>query len=132
MDTIQITQYLQKRFDIGHSWGSMVAILVVKQHPEYYYSYIGVSQVVNYEDALVVGYEMMLNEAEEDNKNDVLKILKKVGKPPYLRSNFTLYRKCIQKISGFIKTKSEEGITKAIFMSKEYSFQQKNCISIMQ
>ena len=58
--------------------------------------------VVNYEDALVVGYEMMLNQAKEDSKNDVLKVLKKIRKPPYSRSNFTLYRKCIQKISGFM------------------------------
>jgi pimeloyl-ACP methyl ester carboxylesterase len=50
-DTIELTQMLRKRFGqdkvylVGHSWGSYLGILVVKQHPELYKAYVGMGQV---------------------------------------------------------------------------------------
>ncbi len=130
-DTIYVTEYLKKRFGkdkiyiMGHSWGSIVAILAAKNSPEYYHKYIGVSQVVDYNEAIKIGYVMMKEQAEKQNKGDVLKLLNKIGAPPYSGEKHSIYRRCIGKMSGFIKTKPKYGIGKAILKSKEYPAAEK-------
>lgn len=53
-DTLELTKYLIKRFKkqkiyvLGHSFGSVIGLQLVANHPEYYFAYIGVGQVINY------------------------------------------------------------------------------------
>lgn len=50
-DTITVTNYLRNRFSknkiyiMGHSWGSLLGVLTVKQQPELFHAYIGIGQV---------------------------------------------------------------------------------------
>ena len=50
-DTYELTRLLQKRFGqkriylVGHSWGTYLGMLAVKEHPEYYAAYIGMGQM---------------------------------------------------------------------------------------
>jgi pimeloyl-ACP methyl ester carboxylesterase len=52
-DTKEVTNYLKKRFHkdkifiLGHSWGSVLGTLVIKNDPNNYYAYIGVGQVIS-------------------------------------------------------------------------------------
>ncbi len=130
-DTLYVTDYLLKKFDkekiyiMGHSWGSIIAILAVKRNPEHYHSYVGVSQVVNFNEAIDVGYTLMKEQAKRQKNLAVLKLLHKMGAPPYSGKKFSIYRRCIGKMSGFIKNKPVYGIGKAIFNSKEYPPKEK-------
>ncbi|MDP6038548.1 MAG: alpha/beta hydrolase, partial [Candidatus Latescibacteria bacterium] len=50
-DMFELTTALQKRFDqdriilVGHSWGSYLGLLAVREHPEYFAAYIGLGQI---------------------------------------------------------------------------------------
>lgn len=52
-DTYEMTRWLQHHFSqpriylLGHSWGSYIGTLAVREHPEYYRAYIGVGQVAS-------------------------------------------------------------------------------------
>ena len=62
-DTHEITNYLKQRFNqqkiflAGHSWGSILGILTIKNYPEDYYAYIGLGQVVNAKKNLSLSYD---------------------------------------------------------------------------
>ena len=50
-DTYEITRWLRKEFKqnriyiVGHSWGSQVGLLAIREHPEYYRAFIGIGQM---------------------------------------------------------------------------------------
>lgn len=50
-DTFELTRHLQHRFGqeriylVGHSWGTYLGLLAVKERPEYYRAYVGMGQV---------------------------------------------------------------------------------------
>jgi pimeloyl-ACP methyl ester carboxylesterase len=50
-DTFELTTTLRKRFKqnrillVGHSWGSYLGLLAIREHPEYYAAYIGMGQL---------------------------------------------------------------------------------------
>lgn len=52
-DAHAVTQFLQqhyhrrKIFVVGHSWGSLIGVLLVQQYPQDYAAYIGMRQMVN-------------------------------------------------------------------------------------
>lgn len=64
-DVLAVTDYLQKRFGkdkiylMGHSFGTGIAILAAKQHPEYYEAYVAMSQISNQPESERMAYEYM-------------------------------------------------------------------------
>lgn len=64
-DAEEVTKYLRKRFDkdkiylMGHSFGSSKGLLLAAQHPEYYYAYIAMSQVVDQRRSEEMAYDYM-------------------------------------------------------------------------
>jgi predicted alpha/beta-fold hydrolase len=52
-DAEEVVRYLQKRYDKrrmflrGHSWGSVLGVALAQRHPEWFYAYLGVGQMVN-------------------------------------------------------------------------------------
>lgn len=82
-DTVAVTNYLRNRFCqekvyvMGHSWGSFLGVLTVKNHPELYHAYIGIGQVVNQDRSERLAYTYMLDEFEKRNDQKMLKRLRK-------------------------------------------------------
>ena len=50
-DTYELTRHLRERFSrnriylVGHSWGSYLGLLAIRDHPEYYGAFIGMGQI---------------------------------------------------------------------------------------
>lgn len=88
-DTYELTQLLAERFDVpkiylvGHSWGSQVGMLVVSQHPELYYAFIGVGQYVNSTEGDAIGYQFALDQAVSEKNEKALEELEEIGPPPW-------------------------------------------------
>lgn len=90
-DTEEVIQYLQsylnqdKLFLLGHSWGTVLGMHMVKRHPEWLHAYVGLGQVVNWMDNERVLYERVLHHAREQNEQAL--ITKLEGIKPYIDPN---------------------------------------------
>jgi len=84
-DIHEITCYLldrlgkEKVFILGHSWGSVLAIKAVQRHPELYYAYIGVGQVVDMVANEKLSYDFTLQEAIKRGDKSSELALQKMG-----------------------------------------------------
>lgn len=84
-----LMQYLVRRFSqeklylVGHSWGSLLGILVAQKYPELIEKYIGVSQIVDGELNEKYAYEYCYEQAKKDNNVKAIKQLAQIGEPPY-------------------------------------------------
>ena len=82
-DTIIVTHYLLNRFSkdkiyiMGHSWGSLLGLLTVKQQPEFFYAFIGVGQVAQQDRSERLAYTYMLEEFCKRNDKKMIRRLKK-------------------------------------------------------
>ncbi len=88
-DAYQLTQMLRARFHqdkiyvLGDSWGSILGILLVQQHPEVFRAYIGSGQMVNPAVNDMMGYQFALNYAAQRGDTGTVDELRRNGPPPY-------------------------------------------------
>jgi pimeloyl-ACP methyl ester carboxylesterase len=87
-----VIDYLRDRFGqdkvflVGHSWGSILAILTAERYPEIVYAAVGVGQIVSIVDSETVSYHQALNHALEEKNGKAIEELTALGDPPsYLR-----------------------------------------------
>jgi pimeloyl-ACP methyl ester carboxylesterase len=91
-DGNELIDFLRERFSrekiflVGHSWGSLLGLSLVQRFPEKIYSYVGISQIVNWakNDELVL--EWAKNEAVKRKNNKGLAKLNAIGQPPFIES----------------------------------------------
>ena len=85
-DTKEITEYLLKKFNkdklflLGHSWGSMLGINTIKKYPNMYYAFIGTGQLIDVNDGMKVGYDLLLKKSLENKNIELEKQLKSINK----------------------------------------------------
>jgi pimeloyl-ACP methyl ester carboxylesterase len=80
---------LRERFDeekiylMGNSWGTILGVLVVEQHPELFHAYVGTGQMVSPLETDRMFYEDSLAWAEETGSTSLVATLVENGPPPY-------------------------------------------------
>ncbi len=88
-DTIAITNYLRQRFGqdtiyiLGQSWGSILGILTVQEHPELFTAYIGTGQMVSPRETDRIFYQDTLAWARRTDNTGLVASLTASGPPPY-------------------------------------------------
>lgn len=88
-DGIELTRYLLKHLDkdkiilFGTSWGSVPGVKMATQNPELFWGYVGHSQMVNPDAAMLSAYQTVLRSAQVANDQKSLDVLNSIGKPPY-------------------------------------------------
>ena len=88
-DTHELINLLRKRFSkdkiflLGYSWGSILGLYTVHRHPEYIHTYVGMGQVANMNEGEMVSYNYTLKRAQEAGDEQSVKILERIGTPPY-------------------------------------------------
>lgn len=69
-DTLEITRYLRTRFGqdkiylCGHSFGTVLGVMALRRHPEYYKAYMGIGQVTDSERSEMLSLEYFLAQAK--------------------------------------------------------------------
>lgn len=82
-DTIEVVHYLRNRFGkekiyiMGHSWGSLLGVITVKQQPEFFHAYIGIGQVAQQERSERLAYTYMMEEFRKSKDKKMIRSLKK-------------------------------------------------------
>lgn len=88
-DTIEVTNYLRDRFDedkiylVGNSWGTILGVLTVQQHPGLFHAYVGTGQMVSPRETDIMFYEDTLAWAERTGNDALAATLGQSGPPPY-------------------------------------------------
>ncbi len=88
-DGFEVVKYLCKEFEqpkvhlMGESWGSALGIMMLHEHPEYYYSFIGTGQMVDFLETERIDYQMALDDAHKIGDEALVSKLEKQGPPPY-------------------------------------------------
>ena len=86
-DGIEIADYLcrtlgkRKIILLGHSWGSIVAVGMVKLRPELFAAYVGTGQVASWKASVNIQFDLLLAKARLDNDDPTIKQLEGIGRP---------------------------------------------------
>lgn len=109
-DGIELTKYLCKKYNkdkiyiLGNSFGSTLGISMIKNNPDLYAGFIGVSSIISVKRNEEYRYNKALEIAEKKDEEDILRKLKAQGKPPYDKNE---YKK--QKVyHDYLKAKENE------------------------
>jgi pimeloyl-ACP methyl ester carboxylesterase len=135
-DANEMVDYLKSEFKVekvhlaAHSFGTLIGIYLVNRHPNKFYSYTGLSQIINWTENDKLSYEQIKKEAIKRNDKKALKELEEVGEPPYTDSykQWGVLRKYQMKYNTMIYSDEKIKhpglfkITLDMFFSKDYTF----------
>jgi len=88
-DGYALTLYLRERFNeekiyiFGESWGSILGVWLVQQHPELYHALVTTGQMVEPVENDIEMYEFALQRATELGNTGAVETLRRNGPPPY-------------------------------------------------
>ena len=89
-DGIEVSAYLRQHLNqekivlVGHSWGSLLGLLMAKAKPELFYAFVGTGQVPGSSmEANVMAYGLALQWARTVKNSEALADLSRIGPPPY-------------------------------------------------
>lgn len=86
-DALELTKFLiakykkQKIFILGHSFGSVIGIHLAERYPDYYYAYIGMGQVINFNSSKDIVYEWLLDTLQSAHDKEGIKKIQEQGFP---------------------------------------------------
>jgi len=88
-DGIELTEYLRKHLGkdkiilVAHSFGSIIALQMVRKRPGLFYAYIGTGQVADETKNYAAAYDALVRKARALGNRRAGDELTKVGPPPY-------------------------------------------------
>ncbi|HTA37477.1 MAG TPA: alpha/beta hydrolase [Candidatus Acidoferrales bacterium] len=103
-DGVQVASYLTQHLGqrkvilMGSSWGSILAIHMIKARPDLFYAYVGASQMVSYRENQNASYAKVLELARAANDEKTIATVEALGPPPWTNPrNFGILRRAIRK-----------------------------------
>lgn len=124
-DARQVVEYVcmrlgkQKVYIVGHSWGSILGVLLAQRHPERIAAYIGMGQFCEGEENELLSYEFVLSEAERLGDRRAVRRLRGIGAPVEGRyrskKDMRVQRDYLTRYGGGC-WKKREGIVRSILL----------------
>jgi pimeloyl-ACP methyl ester carboxylesterase len=130
-DGIALAAYLRAHLHkkniivLGHSWGSILGIRMVKQRPDLFAAYVGTGQVSNLTASLRIAYATMLLQARAAGNERALTELAAIGLPPYganIRKAGVLFR-WIAVFAPVSDQRTIRAVAPAMLTAPNYSLQ---------
>jgi pimeloyl-ACP methyl ester carboxylesterase len=88
-DGLEVSDYARRRLHrnkialVGHSWGSVLGIRMIRARPEFFNAWVGTGQIVNMQRNEAAAYAGVLAKARARGDKDGVDALEKSGAPPY-------------------------------------------------
>jgi pimeloyl-ACP methyl ester carboxylesterase len=88
-DGIELSDFLRRHLGkrkiivLGHSWGTMVGLTMVRRRPDLFSAYVGTGQVVSIAEKEPIDYARTMVRLSAAHDTDGILRLKAVGPPPY-------------------------------------------------
>ncbi len=106
-DGIEVAQTLRKLLGqdkiilVGHSWGSILGVFMVKARPDLFSAFVGTGQVADPRNSYSVAYRELLAKAAALGEQGAIRELREVGPPPYSdRRGYAVQRKWSNFLEG--------------------------------
>ena len=90
-DGLQIVEFLLGRLRmrkiilVGHSWGTVLGVRMIRAKPELFSAYVGVAQVTNTRRNGALRYQKLLAQLQTQGNAGAVRRLEQIGAPPYGR-----------------------------------------------
>jgi pimeloyl-ACP methyl ester carboxylesterase len=88
-DGIEVTEYVRHKLGVqrvilvGHSWGSVLGVHMVKARPDLFSAYVGTGQLKDVASQIAMTYDNTLARARASRNDADIKKLEALGHPPY-------------------------------------------------
>lgn len=106
-DTLELTGLLQKRFGqdkiflSGQSWGSALGFMTIAENSAPYHAFIAISERVDWDRSMVMGYEWALDQARSAKDTEVVEQLEAIAPfDAFDEADLTVQRQAIDKCRG--------------------------------
>ena len=106
-DGIELAEYLRKHLGkdkiivVGHSFGTILELGMVRAKPELFYAYVGTGQIADEAKNYSAAYDALLQKARATGNQQAIEDLKRVGPPPYKSGEgYGVQRKWSNKFEG--------------------------------
>jgi pimeloyl-ACP methyl ester carboxylesterase len=106
-DGIELAEYLRKHLGkdkviiVGHSFGTILGLRVVRVRPDLFYAYVGTGQVADETQNYSAAYEALLKKAQATGNQQAFDELKSIGPPPYPSGQgYQVQRKWANRFEG--------------------------------
>lgn len=114
-DGIELASYLIKHLDkkkivlLGGSWGSVLGVHMAKSRPDLFHAYIGVGQLVSYQENQAASYRKILALARTADDTKTLSAIETLGPPPWVNPrNFGILRRATRAYEAKTSTPAPE------------------------
>jgi pimeloyl-ACP methyl ester carboxylesterase len=130
-DALDVSEYARGRLHrnkislVGHSWGSVLGIRMIRTRPQIFNAWVGTGQIVNMQRNEVVAYAGVLAKARARGDKDGVDALEKSGPPPYghIRQMGTQRRWAMQYEPGLrYGPIGPKGLFAELLTAPDYSF----------
>jgi len=132
-DVEEIVEYLCSKFNketlyvVGHSWGSILGVLLAQRQPGRIAAYVGMGQVVDIDENERLAYKFVWDEANKRGDKKAIRALERIGEPVDGRygsiKDLVTQRNYMTKYGGGSYNKHENIFSSVIFpliSSREY------------
>ena len=131
-DTAELVNLLRSRFGVekiylvGHSWGSILGVLIAERHPELFHAYVGMGQVVDMKRGEDISYRFVLDRAQAEGNEKALEELASIH-PPYATTQELLAQRAwLSHYHGDVYGGGGTSeLVRGILFSPEYSISKK-------
>ena len=86
-DGISVAEYLCRTYGkakvivLGHSWGTIVAVNMIKRRPDLFAAYVGTGQVASWAASVQAQFDLLLAKARAGKDAEGLRMLQAIGTP---------------------------------------------------
>ncbi|QOR67964.1 alpha/beta hydrolase [Cytobacillus suaedae] len=134
-DAEEVIHYVKKKLNKthekfylqGHSFGTILSMLMIQQYPHHFHAYIGLAQNIGLTETLRVSYDFVMKKAKETGNQKAISELESIGKPPFHHFSKGLWKYSVwlEKFGGKMHSRPGREVFKAIFSAPEYGLVDK-------
>jgi len=112
---------------MGHSWGSILGLMLAEKHPDWFYAYVGMGQAIDFPKNEALGYRATLEAARAAHDEAAVRELEALAPfpdsahPERNLANLQTERKWLAHYGGAVWTGSEDEFGRLSRMSPDYS-----------
>jgi len=113
-------------FVLGHSWGSLLGLLIAERHPEWLHAYIGMGQMIDFLESERRGWRFAMESARAAKNGGAIAALEAIAPyatdtPPTVKA-LLVQRRWVGHFGGLIYGRADSSdFTRGVSLSPEYT-----------